>query len=199
MVIPNGVVQAERRVASTPRGASGWLTLNDEIRHAEKRETRSEGKPRLAGADDDNVRLLRCLHRLLMPIPPIRHDPMLSTNCTIAAGPKRMAVQLLQGGEKRARAIIRVEAHMSLASSSGRLKAEPRLSSTRSILDCACRRWKAPAISGLRDFGGSSECLCNFVRTLKRPDVPRERHHVSPETGLDKQIFHLVGVSTTKG
>ena len=57
MVVPDGVVQAERLVAVAPLVAGPRVPVDDDVVDAELAQPRTERDAALAAADDDDVRL----------------------------------------------------------------------------------------------------------------------------------------------
>ncbi len=106
MVVPDGVVQAQRFIALAPAVAGTGVFLDDDGGDIELAQARTQRDAALAAADDDAIGLARVaqfcrfLFALFQPAAAVRARAMLGAHRTAAALGFFKALQFTHGGEQ---------------------------------------------------------------------------------------------------
>ena len=132
VVVPDGIVQAERLVAVAPAVAGTRVLLEDDGRHVETPEPRAQRQPALAAADDQAIRLLRVAERRFFRLSTLEPGLAISVDAVLHALVARAAaflletLQLLSSREDRPGAVV-FQAQNASALGHLRLEGEARL------------------------------------------------------------------------
>ncbi len=198
VVVPDGVVQAERLVAAAPLVAGTGVPVDDQVVDAELAQPRAEPDAALAAADHEDVGVAVAAHALdlggarLLPRHAFAERAVLD-----ALGPGRAlvlleALQLVQRREQRPRALV-VQAQEPGAAPDRRLEPDPR-------------RDDAVGFGGLLAFGDREvrgvgrlhrllQQVGHTIAVLGGRDVPGERDQVAPERRRCEQRRRPLGVA----
>ena len=183
VVVPDRVVQAERLVALAPAVARPLVLLDDDRRHAELAQARSEADRTLAAADDDDIGLGRGAERLgflgalLLPGLAVAPVPVLGAHRTARAVRLLEALELGEGGEQRPDQPV-LEADVARAATCRRLEDDPAFDD---VAACRRRLGRVEAEAGGADLAELAlEHGADLVRALQRLDVPGEGDEVAP-------------------
>ena len=196
VVVPDRVVEAERLVAAAPRVARPRVAVDDDRRDVELAQPRAEPDPALAAADHEHVGLRLVAELARLALAPL--EPRLTALVRAVLGAHRplrplallVALELLQRREERPRRAVAQPQVPDPAAGLG-LEREPRLGDAVRLGRLRGRAEPARPDVAERVL----EHVAHPGRALDRADVPRERHEVAPEAGLQEQRGRRLGVA----
>ena len=132
VVVPHGVVQAERLVPATPLVTRAGALVDDDRGHTELPEPRREPDAGLAAADDQHVRLLGnsqflgLVLAILQPGGPVSAHAVLGAYRTAQAFRLLIALELIEGGEQGP-ALAAAQPHVTVSPARRGLEVDPGL------------------------------------------------------------------------
>lgn len=106
MVVPDGIMQAQRLVALEPLIAGPLVLLNNDVGHGEPFQPRAEHNTALPTPNNDTIRLLRMTERfllflfLLMPILAARHNALHKPKWPVRPLMFDLSLELPHGGQQ---------------------------------------------------------------------------------------------------
>ena len=130
VIVPDGIVQAERSIASAPAVARSLQCVDDQCRNAKLLQSRREGQAALTAADDQAIGLLRYAEFGLLVISPVKpaasalYDAARRAGDTCRPALLLVPLQFAQRGEKRPAAPI-LQPQVTLAAPDRGLETEP--------------------------------------------------------------------------
>ena len=202
VVVPDGIVQAERLVALAPAVARPVVLFEDDRRHAELAQPRAERDAALPAADDDGVGLLlvaeRALLVLALLLPGLRAEvlPVLGAERAGEAGFLLMALELGKGRQQGPDQAV-LEAHQAITAPGRRLERDPAFQHAVRL-----RRRLAAGNAPAGRLGRGKLCLqhvAHLIAALDGLDVPGEGDEVAPIAILGKEIDRIVDAATFEG
>ena len=198
MVVPDGVMQAERLVALAPAVAGPLVLLDDDGRHAELPQPRAERDAALAAADDERVGLRLeaefggFLLALFLPGRAVLAMAMLGAERAVEAGRLLMALELDHGGEQRPDLAV-LQPDVAEAARHRRLEADPAVEHAVAfggVLALGDRPVRRFGLGQLAD-----QHVAHLVAAFHRLDVPGEGDEIAPKTILLKAGDGLVDIA----
>jgi hypothetical protein len=186
MVVPDGVVQAQRLVTLAPLVSRPFVTVDDDAGHPQLTQPRAERDPALPAADDEGVRL--CLiaegglfvRPLLRPRAGVRIAAVHGAQHSRRAFALLVALQFLQRCQQRPRLIARrvaFEPQVADAAADGGVELDERRQHT-GVLGGVLAGAEVRRVGGGQAF---AEHACDLVAALDRLYVPGERDQVAPK------------------
>ena len=189
VVVPHGVVQAERLVAIPPRIAGAMVLFDDERRHFQAFQPRRQSDAALSAADDDAVGL-SCVTQFrlflsfsLEPRLPIPEDPVLRA---AHARRSRFFLESLEFGHRgqQCPAFPGFQTQVTFSPGDGGLERKP----TRSHAVLLGRLSQDLPATGLYVGDRRGQHGLDFVFPLQCFDVPGEGDQIAPVAFVGKQF-----------
>src|SRR5262245_15740048 len=199
MIVPNGIVQAERLVSPAPAVAGPLVFFNDDRRHLELAQPGSEGDATLTATNDDAIRLPRvaefrrlCM-ALFLPCPSITIGTVLDAHWTLEAKRFLVPLEFAHGRQQRPDQTA-LQANVAEAASDFGIELNPTFNNPVGF-GSALTVGNSP-VRRLRCRQARLEHVANLVLTLHRLDVPGEGHEVPPIAIRLKEIDGTLHVSS---
>ena len=198
MIVPDGIVQAERLVALAPAVAGPFVLFDDDRRHTELAKARAERDAALAAADDDDLGLDRIAEfrgldlALFLPGFAIPVMAVFGPHRTAKTLGLFMALQLRHGGEQRPDQAV-LEADMAIAAGDAGLEFEPAVGDAVGLRGGLLR-----VLQEVRGLGGAKlagQHVADLLVAFQRLQVPGECYQVAPVAIGLKQVDRGVDVA----
>jgi len=187
VIVPNGIVQAERSIASAPAVARSPQCVDDQRWNAKLLQSCCKRQAALTAADDQAIWLPRYAELGFLvispvkPIPPALHDAARRSGDTCRPALLLMAFQFAQRGEERPAAPI-LQSQVALAAPSRGLETEPGPDSVAwfiCLLDLPVFR-----LHLVQTF---KQHIPDALAAFERDDIPGKGQEIPPITFIREQ------------
>src|SRR6185437_14028871 len=197
VIVPDGIVQAERLVAVAPGIAGLGVLLDDDRRHVELAQPRPEPDRPLTAADDDDIRLPAFAERRRLLVAPLLPAFGVAVDAVQGAGragetlPFLVALKFDECRQQRPRALA-LQAQMAIAAPGLGLEGKPRLGDAVVLGDgLVVGEAKVARLHGAHAGG---EHGLDGVAALGGVEVPGEGDEIAPEAFRGEKLRRALGV-----
>ena len=198
VVVPDGVVQAQRLVAAAPLVAGAGVPVDDDVVDAELAQPRAQRDAALAAADHHDVGLAVLAETLdlggapLLPGDAVLAGAVLDALGTAGALVLLVALELVERGQEGPGALV-VEPQQARAAPDRGLEGEPGRGDAVGLLGLLAVG--DPEVRGVGRLHGVAQQVVDPVAVLDGREVPGERDQVAPEGGGGEQAGGALGVA----